>query len=28
MAFRHAGRDAGRKVLEDLVQGHLWSFDY
>jgi hypothetical protein len=28
IAFRHAGRDAGRKVLEDLVQGHLWSFEY
>lgn len=28
MAFRHAGRDAGRKVIEDLVRNHLWSEDY
>jgi translation elongation factor EF-G len=28
MAFRHAGRDAGRKVIEDLVRSHLWSEDY
>ncbi|HEY1421933.1 MAG TPA: hypothetical protein VGF20_00655 [Candidatus Acidoferrum sp.] len=28
MAFRHAGQDAGRKVIESLVQGTRWKFDY
>jgi hypothetical protein len=28
MAFRHAGQDAGRKIIEDIVQGNLWKVDY
>jgi hypothetical protein len=27
MAFRHAGRDAGRKAVEELMQFRRWKFD-